>query len=139
MTEPKRIDHIGIVVEDIEGALPFWRDKLGLPLEHIETVESQGVRIAFLPVGDSEVELLQPLAKDSGVARFLRKRGPGMHHLCFEVEDVEGKLRRLQQEGVELIHEQPEVMPDGRKMAFLHPRSAHGVLVELYELPKGDQ
>ena len=110
MTDLKRIDHVGIVVEDIEEALPFWRDALGLPLDQVKTVESQGVRIAFLPVGESEVELLQPLKEDSGVARFLRKRGPGMHHLCFEVKDVERKLRRLQQEGVERSDEQPEVI-----------------------------
>lgn len=137
MTDIKRIDHIAVVVEDIDETLSFWRDDLGLPLDRVERVESQGVRIAFLPVGESKVELLQPLGEESGVARFLRKRGPGMHHLCFEVEDIERKLADLKMAGIRLINPDPEVMDDGRKMAFLHPKSTHGVLIELYQMPKG--
>lgn len=137
MEEIKRIDHIAVVVEDLEKALPFWEEKLGLSLEKVETVTSQDVKIAFLPVGESEIELLEPLRADSGVAKFLRQRGPGMHHLCFEVEDISQKLLDLKQQGVSLIHEEPLVMDDGRKMAFLHPKSAHGVLIELYQLPRG--
>jgi len=135
MTDIKGIDHIAIVVEDLEEALMFWRDRLGLALDHIETVSSQGVKIAFLPVGDSEVELVQPLDDDSGVAKYLRKKGPGMHHLCFEVEDIQERLRDLESRGVRLIDKVPQVMDDGRKLAFLHPKSASGVLIELYELP----
>jgi len=135
MTDIKGIDHIAIVVEDLEEALKFWRDRLGLALDHIETVSSQGVKIAFLPVGDSEVELVQPLDDESGVAKYLRKKGPGMHHLCFEVEDIQEKLRDLESQGVRLIDQEPHVMDDGRKLAFLHPKSASGVLIELYELP----
>ncbi|MFO7944338.1 MAG: methylmalonyl-CoA epimerase [Anaerolineales bacterium] len=135
MTDIKSIDHIAIVVEDLEEALTFWRDRLGLALDHIETVASQGVKIAFLPVGDSEVELVQPLDDDSGVAKYLRKKGPGMHHLCFEVEDIQEKLGDLEKQGVKLIDQEPQVMEDGRKLAFLHPKSASGVLIELYELP----
>lgn len=135
MTDIKGIDHIAIVVEDLEEALKFWRDRLGLALDHIETVSSQGVKIAFLPVGDSEVELIQPLDDDSGVAKYLRKKGPGMHHLCFEVEDIQERLRDLESQGVRLIDQEPHVMDDGRKLAFLHPKSASGVLIELYELP----
>lgn len=135
MTDIKGINHIAIVVEDIEGALAFWRDRLGLPLDHMETVSNQGVKIAFLPVGGSEVELIQPLDQESGVAKYLRKRGPGMHHLCFEVEDIAAKLQELKEKGVRLIDEEPLILEDGRKMAFLHPNSASGVLIELYELP----
>lgn len=135
MKEIKRIHHIAVVVEDLDAALLFWKDKLGLSLEKVETVTSQEVKIAFLPVGESEIELLEPLTGDSGVAKFLRKRGPGMHHLCLEVENISQKLLELEQQGVSLIHEDPLVMDDGRKMAFLHPRSAHGVLIELYQLP----
>jgi methylmalonyl-CoA/ethylmalonyl-CoA epimerase len=135
MTDIKGIDHIAIVVEDLEEALKFWRDRLGLALDHIETVSSQGVKIAFLPVGDSEVELVQPLDDESGVAKYLRKKGPGMHHLCFEVEDIQERLRELESQGVRLIDHEPHVMDDGRKLAFLHPKSASGVLIELYELP----
>lgn len=135
MTDIKSINHIAIVVEDIEESLAFWRDQLGLTLDHMETVSSQGVKIAFLPVGGSEVELVQPLDEESGVARYLRKRGPGLHHLCFEVEDIAAKLQELKEEGVRLIDEDPLVLEDGRKMAFLHPKSASGVLIELYELP----
>lgn len=135
MEDIKGIDHIAIVVEDLEEALTFWRDRLGLALDHIETVSSQGVKIAFLPVGDSEVELVQPLDDDSGVAKYLRKKGPGMHHLCFEVEDIQEKLRDLESQGVRLIDQEPQVMDDGRKLAFLHPKSASAVLIELYELP----
>jgi len=135
MTDIIGINHIAIVVEDLEEALMFWRDRLGLALDDIEIVSSQGVKIAFLPVGESEVELVQPLDDDSGVAKFLRKKGPGMHHLCFEVEDIQEKLRDLESQGVRLIDQEPHVMDDGRKLAFLHPKSASGVLIELYELP----
>ncbi len=138
MEDIKRIDHIAVVVEDLDKALPFWRDKLGLSLENVETVTGQEVKIAFLPVGESEIELLEPLTADSGVAKYLRQRGPGMHHLCFEVEDISQKLLDLKQQGVRLIHEEPLVMDDGRKMAFLHPKSAQGVLIELYQLPRGE-
>jgi len=135
MTDIIGINHIAIVVEDLEEALMFWRDRLGLALDDIEIVSSQGVKIAFLPVGESEVELVQPLDDDSGVAKFLRKKGPGMHHLCFEVEDIQEKLRDLESQGVRLIDQEPQVMDDGRKLAFLHPKSSSGVLIELYELP----
>jgi len=134
MSEIKRIDHIAVVVEDLEEALVFWQEKLGLPLDHIETIESMSVRIAFLPVGESEIELVQPTSTDSGVARFLRKRGPGLHHLCLEVDDLAAKLDQLSARGVRLIDEQPVVMEDGRQLAFLHPKSTRGVLIELYQL-----
>ena len=131
----KRIDHIAIVVEDIDAALGFWRDTLGLRLDHVQDIPEQQSIIAFLPSGESEVELVKPTTGDSGVARFLQKRGPGMHHICFEVDDVQAFLVKLIEKGVRLINETPQVGADGKKIAFIHPESTHGVLVELYELP----
>ena len=127
------MNHVAIAVEDIQTALAFWRDALGLALDHVEDVPSQKAKVAFLPVGESEVELVQPTAKDTGTAKFLAKNGPGMHHLCFEVDDIEGMLARLKAQGVRLINEEPLEL-EGRKMAFIHPKSASGVLVELYQL-----
>jgi len=131
----KRIDHIAIVVEDIDAALGFWRDTLGLPLDHVRDVPEQQSIVAFLPSGESEVELVKPTTGDSGAARFLQKRGPGMHHICFEVDDVQAFLLNLKEKGVRLIHETAQIGTDGKKIAFIHPESTHGVLVELYELP----
>ncbi|MCD6290178.1 MAG: methylmalonyl-CoA epimerase [Anaerolineae bacterium] len=128
----QRIDHVAIVVNEIESALRVYRDALGLPLEHMETISEQDVRIAFLPVGDSEIELLEPINPDSGVAKFLAKRGEGMHHICLEVEDIEATLRELEARGVELIDRVPRRGAHGR-VAFVHPRGAHGVLIELLE------
>jgi len=132
----KRIDHIGIVVGDIEAALPFWRDGLGIELSHIEDVPEQKSKIAFLPVSGSEVELVQPTSDDSGVARFLQKRGAGMHHLCLEVDDIDAYLVDLKAKGVRLINETPLSGSGGKRMAFIHPESTGGVLVELYQLPE---
>ncbi len=134
MPKIKRIDHIAIVVEDIEAALGFWRDNLGLELAHIEDVAEQKSIVAFLPTGGSEVELVKPTTDDSGVARYLQKRGPGMHHICFEVEDIEAALAQMKEKGVRLINETPLIGSGGKKIAFVHPESTHGVLVELYEL-----
>jgi methylmalonyl-CoA/ethylmalonyl-CoA epimerase len=130
----KKIDHIAIVVEDIEKPLAFWRDILGLPLDHIEDVPGQEAIVAFLPVGESEVELVKPTSDHSGLRRYLQKRGPGMHHICFEVEDLSGLLAGLKAKGVRLINETPIKLEGGKRMAFIHPQSADGVLVELYEL-----
>lgn len=133
----KRIDHVAIVVENIEPALKFWRDALGLELDHIEQVPEQKSMIAFLPSGGSEVELVQPTEQDTGVARYLHKHGPGMHHICFEVDHIEEALARLKSKGVRLINETPMTGSGGKKIAFIHPESSQGVLVELYELPPG--
>ncbi len=135
MPKIKKIDHIALVVEDIEDALAFWRDSLGLELERQETVPRENSAIAFLPLGDGEIELVQPTTDDSGIAKYLQKRGPGMHHICLEVDDIAGMLEHLKARGVQLIHEQPVVGENGKKYAFIHPKSAFGVLVELYELP----
>jgi methylmalonyl-CoA/ethylmalonyl-CoA epimerase len=131
----KRIDHIAIVVEDIEASLGFWRDTLGLDLSQVVEVPEQQASIAFLPTGDSEVELVQPTTTDSGLARYLNKRGPGIHHICFQVDDIVQTLADLKARGVRLIDETPKSGTGGKKLAFVHPESANGVLVELYELP----
>ena len=130
----KKVNHIAVVVNDLEEAMHFWVDALGLELSHREHVASEAVDVAFLPVGDSKIELLQPVDNESGVARYLEKRGSGMHHICFEVDDIEAALQKLKLANVQLINEVPTVGADGRKFAFIHPKSASGVLVELYQL-----
>lgn len=133
MAKIKKINHIAIVVEDIDAALGFWRDQLGLVLDHVEIVPSQTSKVAFIPVGDGEVELVQPTDPESGLGKYLMKRGEGMHHLCIEVDDIEGVLVDLKAKGVQLINQVPQDLP-GRRMAFIHPKAANGVLVELYEV-----
>lgn len=133
MTEIKKINHVAILVKDIDAALKFWRDQLGLVLDHVEEVPSQSSKVAFLPVGEGEVELVEPTDPNSGLAKVLDKRGEGMHHLCVEVNDINLVLGKLKEKGVRLINEDPIALP-GRKMAFIHPKSASGVLVELYEI-----
>ncbi|MFW5714571.1 MAG: methylmalonyl-CoA epimerase [Brevefilum sp.] len=133
MSEIKKINHVAILVEDIEAALEFWRDQLGLSLDHIEDVPTQASKVAFMPVGEGEVELVEPTDPKTGLAKYLEKRGEGMHHLCMEVDDIDAKLADLEEKGVRLINEKPIELP-GRKMAFIHPKSASGVLVELYEI-----
>lgn len=128
-----KINHIAIVVEDVNEALKFWQQALGLPLAQIEHNEDEAVDIAFLPLGESEIELIAPFTEESGVAKYLAKRGAGMHHLCLEVDDVEATMQRLVAGGAELINETPRTRPDGRQYAFVHPRSTGGVLLELYE------
>ncbi len=135
MTNLKRLDHIAVLVKDLDQALSFWQDQLGLTLDHVEKIDSMEVKIAFLPLGDSEIELVQPTTADSDLAKYLEKRGPGLHHICLEVENINTMLGKLKENGVRLIDGEPVTMDDGRKLAFLHPKSAGGVLVELYELP----
>jgi methylmalonyl-CoA/ethylmalonyl-CoA epimerase len=134
MSRIKKIDHVAIVVEDIEEALEFWHDILGLELSHVEDVPEEDSVVAFLPASESEVELVRPTTGASGVARYLKKQGPGMHHICFEVYDIEETLAHLKKKGVRLINEVPQIGTAGKKIAFVHPESTHGVLVELYEL-----
>jgi methylmalonyl-CoA/ethylmalonyl-CoA epimerase len=135
MPEIKRIHHIAVLVEDIDTSLKFWHDILGIEPSHISNMPNEAVRIAFLPVGESEIELVQPVTSDSGLSRFLEKHGPGMHHLCLEVVNLQGFLRQLKTKGVQLINEEPNLGEDGRLYAFIHPKSTNGVLVELYQLP----
>lgn len=134
MPHIKRVDHIAIVVDDIEAALQFWRDALGLEVDQVQNVSDQKSVVAFLPVGEGEVELVKPTTDDSGIARYLQKRGPGMHHICFEVDDIEAVLAQLKDKGVRLINETPLFGSAGKKLAFIHPESTNGVLVELYQL-----
>jgi methylmalonyl-CoA/ethylmalonyl-CoA epimerase len=133
MAKVIKINHVAIAVNDVEGALSFWRDGLGLSVDHIEDVPSQKAQVVFIPVGESEVELVKPTTEDSGVAKFLAERGGGMHHLCFEVDDMDGMMADLKAKGVRLLNETPQVLP-GRKIAFVHPKSTGGVLVELYQI-----
>ena len=131
--KPIKINHVAIVVQDIDAALNFWEQTFGLELDHVEDVPSQKSKVAFLPLGESEIELVQPTTSESGLANFLEKRGEGMHHICIEVEDIDATLAELKSKGVRLINDVPEELP-GRKMAFIHPKAANGVLVELYQL-----
>lgn len=133
MAQIKKINHIAIVVENIEEALGFWRDQLGLDLDHVENVPSQSSKVAFMPVGEGEVELVQPTDMETGLGKYLEKRGEGMHHLCIEVDDIESMLADLKTKGVRLIDDEPHDLP-GRRMAFIHPKASNGVLVELYEI-----
>ena len=133
----KSINHIAIIVPELESALDFWEGALGLTLARTESVPEEGVDVAFLPIGGSNVELLKPTVADSGVARFLEKRGPGIHHLCLEVDDIEATMARLREHNIQLINEQPQAGHGGRQYAFVHPKSTGGVLVELYQLSEG--
>jgi methylmalonyl-CoA epimerase len=131
-----RVHHVAIVVRSIDTALTFYRDLLGLDLETVMDIPSDRVRIAFLDVGGSKIELVEPTDDETGVARFLEKSGEGFHHVCFEVGDLTEELTRLGIEGVELIDSAPRRGAEG-PVAFIHPRSCHGVLVELIEAPGG--
>lgn len=130
----KRINHVAVVVDDMEKALSFWRDALGIPLHGILDVPAEKSQVAFLPTGESEVELVRPTDDDSGLARYLTRRGPGMHHLCVEVDDIEGMIAQLKAKNIRLINEEPSLTADGKKYAFIHPESTCGVLVELYQV-----
>lgn len=128
------LDHIGIAVRSIEGAAIYRA--LGLTVDHVETVETQGVRTAFLPVGDSSLELLEPTSATSPVAKFIEKRGEGIHHICFRVDDIDAHLERLKAAGFRLINESPVPGAHGCRVAFLHPAAGNGVLIELSEKVK---
>lgn len=125
------LDHVGIAVADVNAALSFYRDALGLEVEATEDVASQRVRVHFIATGQSSLELLEPTAPDSTVAKYVAKRGPGLHHITLRVEDIRATLAQLKARGVRLIDEQPRPGAHGCLVAFIHPSSAHGVLVEL--------
>jgi methylmalonyl-CoA/ethylmalonyl-CoA epimerase len=133
---PGRVHHVAVVVRDIDQALGFYRDRLNLPVELVLPIESDGVTIAFLPLGESKIELVQPTDASTGVARFLETRGEGFHHVCLEVRDINAELDRLAAEGTELIDSVARPGAEG-PVAFIHPRSCNGVLVELIEAPTG--
>jgi len=135
-TPPGRVHHVAVVVTSIDAALQMYRHLLGLPLETVMDIPSDRVRIAFLTIGESKVELVEPTDDTTGVARFLANKGEGFHHVCFEVANLAEELTRLGIDGVELIDSAPRKGAEG-PVAFLHPRSCHGVLVELIEAPGG--
>lgn len=126
-----KIDHLGIAVDSIDEGAKFWTDILGLPFEGKETVEEQKVTTGFFPVSESEVELLEATAPDSPVAKFIEKKGKGIHHLAFRVENIEEALEELKEKGVQLIDKKPRIGAGGAKIAFLHPKATNGILVEL--------
>ncbi len=127
-----KIDHIGIAVRDIEQALQVYQVALGLPVQDVVDVPDQQVRVAFLPLGESNIELVQPSTDDSGTARFIEKRGEGIHHICVQVDDIEAALAQLKANGVPLIDQEPRAGAHGR-VAFVHPKGTHGELLELEE------
>ena len=128
-----KLDHIAIAVRDLESALKPYTEALGLTVSKMEEIQGQQVRIAYLPIGDTEIELLEPTTDDSGVAKFLEKRGEGLHHICLEVDDLKATLARLKDQGMRLIDEEPRDGGKGKRIAFVHPRSMNGVLIELTE------
>ena len=128
-----KINHLGIATRGIDEALSFWSDALGLENVHTEVVEDQKVRVAMLPIGESRIELLEPTSEDSPISKFLEKRGPGIHHIAIEVEDIEAALAKLRARGVRLIDEIPRIGAEGCLVAFVHPSSAGGVLLELVQ------
>ena len=128
-----KIDHIGIATRQLEEGLAIWRDALGLPVDATEEVADQGVRVAMLPIGDTHVELLEALSADSAIAKFIAKRGPGIHHIAVEVKDIEASLADLKNKGARLIDETPRIGAGGCLVAFVHPTTTHGVLLELVQ------
>ncbi|MFC0558140.1 methylmalonyl-CoA epimerase [Halalkalibacter alkalisediminis] len=133
MTKPKKIDHIGIAVASIEDTLPFYMGVLNLELVGLEEVRSQGVKVAFLKIGESKIELLEPLTDESTVAQFIKKRGEGIHHIALGVISIEERIKEIKEKGVNMIHDEPVNGAGGAKVAFLHPKSSKGVLYELCE------
>jgi len=125
------VDHIAVAVDNLEESLRFYKETLGLECITIETVEEQGVRVAKLDVGNTHIELLEPLGPETPVGKFVSKRGVGLHHICVGVEDIEDELGKLKDKGVKLIDEKPRIGADGASIAFLHPKSTCGVLLEL--------
>lgn len=131
-----KIDHLGIATNSLDEALKFWRDALGLELMDIETVEDQKVKVAMLPVGEPRIELLEATSDDSPISKFLQKRGGGLHHIAVRVDDIRATLSRLKESGARLIDEEPRIGAGGCLVAFVHPSSANGVLLELVQHEK---
>ena len=134
MPKIKAINHVAVVVEDMEKSLLFWRDALGIQLHELRDVPAEQSQVAFLPIAGAEVELVMPTTTDSGIAKYLTKRGQGMHHLCLEVDDIDGMMSQLKAKNIRLINEEPRTATDGKRYAFIHPESTGGVLVELYQI-----
>ena len=134
MSKIKAVNHVAVVVENMEKSLLFWRDALGLQLQELRDVPAEKSQVAFLPLAGAEIELVMPTTDDSGIAKYLAKRGPGMHHICLEVDDIETLMAQMKTKNIRLINEEPRTAMDGKKYAFVHPESTGGVLVELYQL-----
>ncbi|MBL8049684.1 MAG: methylmalonyl-CoA epimerase [Anaerolineales bacterium] len=134
MPKVKSIHHVAVVVEDMEKSLVFWRDALGMELHELRDVPAEKSQVAFLPLDGAEVELVMPTSDDSGIAKYLAKRGAGMHHICLQVDDIVGMLSQLKSKAIRLINEEPHKAEDGKQYAFIHPESTGGVLVELYQI-----
>jgi methylmalonyl-CoA/ethylmalonyl-CoA epimerase len=128
-----RIDHIGVAVDDLDAAVALYSERLGMPVEHRETVEEQGVEAVLVGVGESHVELLRPLAADTAVGRFIERSGPGLHHVAYGTDDIDAALEAVRAAGLELIDERPRTGIRNSRVAFVHPRSTGGVLTELVE------
>lgn len=139
LTPPKKIAHIGIAVESIESSLRFYIDSLGLELEGIEEVESEGVKVAFIKIGETRFELLEPLHNDSAIKKFLDKKGEGLHHIALEVDDIHARLEQLKENGVPLINEEPKQGAHNSQIAFIHPKAASKVLYELCQSSNGGE
>lgn len=134
MPKINSINHVAIVVDDMEKSLAFWRDALGINLHELRDVPAEKSQVAFLPLAGAEIELVKPTSDDSGLAKYLARRGPGMHHVCLEVDDINGMMAQLKARGIRLINEEPRAAADGKRYAFIHPESTNGVLVELYQI-----
>ncbi len=128
------INHVAVVVDDMQKSLTFWREALGLELHELRDVPAEKSQVAFFPIAGAEVELVMPTSDDSGIAKYLAKRGPGMHHLCLEVDDIIGMISHLKTKDIRLINEEPRTATDGKKYIFIHPESTGGVLIELYQI-----
>ena len=133
----KRVDHIAIAVPSVEEAARFYEEVLGLKLGGVEVVEGMDTKVGFFQIGETRIELVEPTKEGTALDKFLASRGPGIHHICFEVEDIEEALRTLKERGVRLVDEEPRPGAHGTRVGFIHPKSTGGVLIELSQLPKG--
>ncbi|MBN6205626.1 methylmalonyl-CoA epimerase [Ralstonia pickettii] len=139
LTPPKKIAHIGIAVQSIEETSAFYKNTLGILVEGIEEVEAEGVKVAFLKIGESRIELLEPLHNDSPIKKFLDKKGEGVHHIALEVDDIDFRLKQLKAKGIKLINEKAKTGAHNSQIAFIHPKAAHGVLLELCQQAEGSE
>lgn len=135
----KKIDHIGIAVKSLEASLPLYTEHLKLKLLGIEEVESEGVKVAFLKVGESKIELLEPLNNESPIAKFIEKKGEGIHHIALGVDDIKNRVKEIKEKGLRMINEEPKTGAGGAQIAFMHPKSTGGVLYELCEKPQKEE
>jgi methylmalonyl-CoA/ethylmalonyl-CoA epimerase len=136
---PVRLNHVAVATTDFQSAVRFWHEVIGLPIVETTTEKDEAVQVSFLDTGNSLIEIVAPMSEESGVSKFLDKRGPGMHHLCLEVDDLDTTLNYLTTHGVELINETPRTKHGQIRYAFAHPKSTGGVLIEFYELPEEKQ